>query len=216
MKKTVVALIVAIAVVGLAAPAVAEDTVEVDVTVTVEEIAFLEVIRGSGSMVIDDGSDTFMGNPSSEGTVFNKDDGNLAVVQLSTNYQIDALDITYSKIDQIKDFGSGFYFGRAIGEDTGNILGVWPQAGVLDEDGTITGGGGGIFLHDSGAVDTPVQVTGPHRTEDPDGGFGPGTHQIGIGVSTGWDRTRSAVGEPELAVPDDYVIDMDVTIVPEL
>ena len=211
MLSRLYAGIAGLALVGFVTPAMAAnvgDPVDVDITVTVEEIAFLEVIEAAGQMTIDDASDSFMGQPSSTGSVFNAAAGQMAVVQLSTNFDVDAIDINFPRINGIRGFSSADYFGEAIGSSTGNTLGVWPQAGYLDGSGNINGGGGGIYFHSGG--NTSFQVTGTHRQND-NNGFGAGVHQFGIGVSTNW--TRTLVGEPEFAEPDDYQIQITASIV---
>jgi hypothetical protein len=199
------------------APAMADtpDTtgpVDFNAEVQVQEIATLEVENGTASMVVDDTNDDFQGQAGSEGSEFNASAGNLAVLKLSTNFTVDAVEIEFPT-----DSGFGppdsdlpsLEFGVATNGD--EQLGVFPQAGVLNDSGDIIGGGGGMFLH--GGEDEPIQVTG--ETRDDDSGFGPGVHRIGVGVSTSWNRDR-VDSDTEFADPGTYTIGMTASIVPNL
>jgi len=63
MKTKYTVSAIALATMGVAAPAMAQETVNIDVQV--QNVAFLETTDSSGSMTIDNDEDTFMGNPSS-------------------------------------------------------------------------------------------------------------------------------------------------------
>ncbi len=209
----------ALAALGLAAPAMAENLYgqgsTVDIEVEVEQIAVLEVESASARMFLDDESDPFMGRGSTGGS-FDAED--LAVLKLSTNFDIDALEVDFPKVrggttadGRIRNFDGSTQFGRAIGRNNGEILGVWPQAGTLSApNGSIIGGGGGIFGNP--ADGNPIQVTGPHRDNDTNG-FGNGVHYFGLGVSTNWTRTTN--DGPMFAEPDVYDITLTATIVPD-
>lgn len=197
---------VALAALGFAAPAMA-NPVTVDIDVVVQQVAELNVLEGSASMTIDDSSESFMGQPSSGGDSF--DAADLAVIQLNTNFDATSVDISYDKVDDIFTFGSGFWFGEAIGADTGNTLGVWPQAGVLDSPtGSVIGGGGGMIGNDSSSATAPLV-----RTNTGGGAFGNGMHYIGLGVSTNWNRVPAS-GPETFAAADTYSIELTATIMP--
>jgi hypothetical protein len=229
MFKTTTLSAAALAAAGFAAPAMAQQNLiydpdsTVDVDVLVERIAVLEVVDGQGKMIIDDDSPSFMGNPSSSGDVFDTSVGDFAELRLSTNFDIESVDFSYDTVRNIRNDptdpsstfnGTGFeVFGRAIGQTSGNVLGVYPQVGVLDGAGNIIGGGGGIFVHDgsSGPLGTrTISVDGPDKSTPT--GFANGTHEFAVGVSTDWSRTR--LTEPQFAVQDTYRITLDATIVP--
>lgn len=196
----------ALAALGFAVPAMA-NPVTVDIDVVVQQVAELNVLAGAASMTIDDSSDTFMGQPSSGGSSF--DAADLAVIQLNTNFDVTSIDITYDKVDDIAGFGTGVWFGEAIGGGTNNTLGVWPQAGVLDSPtGSVIGGGGGMIGNDSSSSTAPIV-----RTNTGGAPFGNGMHYIGLGVSTNWDRVPAA-GPEVFAAPDTYSIELTATIVP--
>ncbi|MCG5532441.1 hypothetical protein LRF89_03185 [Halorhodospira sp. 9621] len=190
---------------GMALPAAAEDAV-VDIDVTVEEIAVLDVITPQGSMVIDDDSDTFMGKPSSEGSVFSGSD--LAVIRLSTNYEVNAIQVDFDRQSGFRQPDSATYFGVAKGNNTDNTLGVWPQIANWDiENQDIPGGGGAMTSH--GGDDQPL-------THNNNGApFGNGEHYFALGVSTNWDRTLDDDDEPLFAAPDTYNIELTATVVPD-
>ncbi|MCG5527332.1 MULTISPECIES: hypothetical protein [Halorhodospira] len=187
---------------GMALPAAAEDAV-VEIDVTVEEIAVLDVIRSQGSMVIDDDSDTFMGNPSSGGSVFSGED--LAVIRLSTNYDVNAIEVDFDRLDGFRQPDSSTYFGVATGTTLGNTLGVWPQIANWDNDTQNIPSGGSSMTTHSGS-DEPL-------THDTGAPFGNGQHYFALGVSTNWDRTL--LGEPEFAAPDTYNIELTATVIPD-
>ena len=189
--------VAALATAGLAAPAMAAETVNVNVQV--EEIAVLSTTQASATMIIDDNQDGFMGNPTS---VAKDNFGNVAAVQLETNFSVDAVrfDWDTSGTGVVPEYDDAW--AAAIGSGTGNILAVLPQASILDgENGSFVGGGGSAVF----GSNTQIDVTGP---------FGNGTHYFGIGVSTNWGNTMP--GQPEFAVPDTYEAEFEATIVPTL
>ena len=228
MIRTYTASALALAAASLAAPAMAQtniiydpDPATVDVNVEVQDIAILEVLDDDGNMVIDDNSDTFMGNPSSSGTTFDTNVGDFAELRLLTNFTVDSVDFTYDTVRNIRNDptdpsstfnGTGFEnFGRAIGQSNGNVLGVYPQVGVVDSTGGIIGGGGGIFAHDGspgGTAPRTISVDGPDRSTPT--GFANGTHEFAVGVSTNWSRTR--LTEPQFAEPDTYTLTIEAVI----
>jgi len=199
---------------AFAGPAMAAETVNIDVVV--QNIAFLETTDASGQMTIDNQDDTVMGNPSSSGSAWPGDAAaNWAEIKLSTNHTVQGIDINFPRTNGIKNFGSADYFGKAIGVGSGDTLGVWPHAGVLGSNGEIGGDVAGkgqgqcVWLHDGS--NTSLQLMGDCR-ENGATGLGNGMHDIAIGVSTNWDRTL--VGEPTFASPDTYSIAMTATIIP--
>ncbi|MBK5942661.1 hypothetical protein [Halorhodospira halophila] len=187
---------------GMALPAAAEDAV-VEIDVTVEEIAVLDVIRSQGSMVIDDDSDTFMGTPSSDGSVFSG--GDLAVIRLSTNYDVGAIQVDFERQSGFRQPDPSTYFGVAKGNNTDNTLGVWPQIANWDDESQNIPSGGGSMTSHSGS-DVPLN-------HDRDAPFGNGQHYFALGVSTNWDRTLPE--EPEFAAPDTYNIELTATVIPD-
>ncbi|MFN4273246.1 MAG: hypothetical protein ACK4F5_10570 [Aliihoeflea sp.] len=199
------------------------DPAVVTVNVLVQEISFLQVVQASGSMIIDDTEDTMQGQPSSGGSVFNASTGNYALVRLNTNFVVDAIRGDYTKINGIRNRdhpnypaanatfdGTAFeWFGEAIGQNTGGILGVFPGAGLVDEATmNIIGGGGGMAMNIGGS-----QVDGFIRNGPNAGNFGPGSHLVAIGAATNWSRTP--VSSPTLfAEPDTYSMAITLTVVP--
>jgi hypothetical protein len=199
------------------APAMADepnttDPVNFNAEVKVQQIAELEVEDATASMVVDNPQDSFQSQPET-GSQFNASDGNLAVLKLRTNFQVDAVEIDF---ETESGFGppdsdvTNAQFGVAKNEE-GEKLGVFPQAGVLKDNGDIIGSSNGIFLHRG--KDEPLQVTG--KTRQDDSGFGPGVHRIGVGVSTSWNRDKVS-SETEFAEPGTYTIGMTASIVPKL
>ncbi|WP_397543757.1 hypothetical protein [Roseovarius salis] len=177
----------------------------VAIDVTVEEIAILEVRENEGAMRIDDSSLTFMGNPSSEGSVFNTADGDHAGIALRTNTCLDFVVLEFPRATGFRGAPPGIYLGAATGQGTGNTLGVWPEAYVVDTaTGTLDTPGG---AHDGS--DSDLLVRGPDGTQAE---FCNGVHEIALGVRTGWDLTLQS--EQPLAPPDTYLIPMTGTLVP--
>jgi hypothetical protein len=199
---------ITLAAVGMAAPAIAAETVDVDIEV--QSIAFLETTDTSGFMVIDDSADTVMGNPSSGNSLFPGDPGaDYAEIKLSTNVDVAGIDVDFPRTNGIKNFSSADYFGVATcttpttcGTTT---LGTFPQVGVLTgAGGGLVGPGNTMQVHDGS--NTSLEV-------DNDGvAFGNGEHWLAIGVSTNWDRTL--VGEPTFAQPGTYSMTLTATIIP--
>lgn len=212
---------VALASLGFALPVMASETVNIDVTV--QEIAELTVANPTGTMVIDSTTDSFMGNPSSSGSVFNNATSTLAEIRLDTNYDIDNIEVSFptvrggNALGRVRGFDNTTYFGRATNIDANaasQTLGVWPQAGVLDgPGGTIVGGGGSMQTNP--ADGNAIYVTNAIGN-DVSGGvgaqipFGNGTHYIGLGVSTNWTNTLN--GEPVFAEPGTYAIELTAMI----
>ncbi len=211
----------------LAAPAMADETVDIDIIV--QDIAVLSVTKASGEMIIDNTDDTTMGNPSSAGSTDGPANGDWAEVQLQTNYDVDAVRFTFPFTADIRNDpvgnpnstfnGTNFmWFGKAENAD-GKILGVFPQAGVVGSDGKIGGdsplGGRGqcIWGHDA-ANKGPLDVKGECRTGGATG-LSNGVHNIAVGVATNWGNTPKT--QPEIFAPaGTYTITMEATIVPEL
>ena len=211
----------------LTAPAMADETVDIDIIV--QDIAVLSVTEASGQMIIDDTSDTTMGNPSSTGNSEGPANGNWAEVQLLTNYDVDAVRFTFPFTKDIRNDpvgnpnstfnGTSFmWFGEAENAD-GKILGVFPKAGVVGSDGTIGGDvadkgfGQCVWGHDA-ANKGPLDVKGECRENGPNG-LSNGVHNIAVGVATNWGNTPKT--QPEIFAPaGTYTITMEATIVPEL
>lgn len=215
MRRITTAL-AALTAMGMTVPAMAQNLYydgaagAVDIDVEVEEIAYLNVVNGTGSMVIDDDQDSFMGNPSSDGSVTDAVGGTLATIQLLTNFNIDAIRVNFDRVTGLRNFGTSAFFGEAIGVNSGNTLGVWPQIGSVDP-ATGTTSGQRLTSHDGS--NTPLEITGAFHAGT-QSGFAAGTHDFALGVSTNWDRTLP--GEPEFAEPDTYQIQLTATIVPTL
>jgi len=209
MLKKITVGVSALAMTAFAGSAMASP-VTVDIDVVVQNIAELNVLTGAASMTIDDSSDTFMGQPSSTGSSF--DAADLAVIQLNTNFDVSSINISYPKTNGIggdHTLGLSGWFGQAIGSVSGNTLAVWPQACVLPgATGGCVGGGGGMIGNDSSSP-----VSSIVRTNTGGGAFGNGTHFIGLGVSTNWDRVPAA-GPEVFAAPDTYSIQLTATIFP--
>lgn len=204
--STASALCAAVMLPGLAAANVSynPDPAVVTINVVVQPVAVLSVVDGTASMTIDDPSDTYMGQPSSGGSSFDAADS--AVLRLETNVDVDSINFTYPKVNTIQNFDSDTWFGRAIGQNTSRVLGVWPQAGVLDSPtGSVIGGGGGMVTNDDSSETAPLV-----RPNAGGGAFGVGVHYIAAGVSTNWDRVPDGEG---FAVPDTYAITLTATIV---
>jgi len=186
-----------------ATPALAELLTRIDVVV--EEIAILQIREADGSMRIDDASLTFMGNPSSEGSVVDTALGDLAAIGLLTNVCLDFVVLQFPRATGFRNAPPGSHLGTAIGQSTGNTLGVWPEAYTIN---TVTGLLDGTdHAHDG--TDRDLLVRGPDGTEDQ---FCNGTHEIALGVRTGWDLTLQS--EQPLAPPDTYIIPLRGTLVP--
>lgn len=183
----------------------AADLTTLDVNIVVEEIAILLVLDAEGGMVIDDGSVTIMGNPSSQGSVLDTIDGDYAVVALLTNVCLDTVLVEFVRASDFRNTAPGSFLGVATGQDSGNLLGVWPRAFRVDNlNGNLIQPG---FAHEG--VDDDLVVRGP---DGADHQFCNGVHRIALGVTAGWDTTSP--GEPEFAVPDTYVIPLVGTLVP--
>ena len=204
----------ALAALGLAAPAMAEnlydDDVTVDIEVEVQQIATLEVEAATARMVIDDDNDNFMGNPTSGGNDFS----NVASVKLATNFDVDSIRFSFDDIDgsvpgpQSNQQGNyNAAWTEAFGDAGSNTraqgsLAVLPQGVLLDgPGGNMVGntffGAGAIDVTNSGAP------------------FGNGVHYAGIGVSTNWGNTFDSQGL-DFAEQDLYVAEFDATIVPSI
>jgi hypothetical protein len=221
MLNKLTAGIVALGAVGFASSAMAAANltpVTVDLDVVVQEIAVLQVVNGTGSMIIDDHQDSLQGQPSSGASVYNAGTGKYATMRLNTNFDVGSISITYPKISNIRRDenaawpadGSAdptFWFGKA--EGPGGILGVWPTAGIVDETtgDIINATGGGLIGNNPASEDAPLVRTNTGGTA-----FGAGTHQIALGLSTRWSRTP--VGAPLFAAPGTYAIELTATIVP--
>mgnify|MGYP006285262955 CR=1 FL=1 len=182
------------------------DPTDARVDVRVEEIAILEVRESEGVMRIDDSSLTFMGNPSSQGSLFDTDDGDHAAIALYTNTCLDFVVLEFPRATGFRNVAPGVVLGTAIGQTTGNTLGVAPEAYLADPATGLLDTAGGA-AHDGS--DSDLLVRGPNGTLDQ---FCNGIHRIALGVRTGWDLTLTS--EQPLAPPDTYVIPMTGTLVP--
>lgn len=216
MLKKMTVGVSALAMMGFAGSAMAQANLigspaTVDIDIIVEEVAELVVINSNATMIIDDTSDSFMGTTST-GSSF--DAADLAVLQLNTNFDVSSIDITYDKVNNIRDFGAATWFGEAVlaGGSSANaneVLGVWPQAGILSgATGSIIGGGGGMAGNDASS-----DTIGVVRTNTGGGAFGNGSHYIGLGVSTNWDRVPASASNT-FAAAGTYNIALTATIVP--
>lgn len=208
----------ALAALGLAAPAVAQTNLygspaTVDIDVVVQNIAILTVTDPSAIAIVDSSGDLFMPNPSSLGS----DMTNFASVRLQTNFEVDALQVDFPRMNGIRNQSSATWFGRAecsapsaCGDTT--AIGVWPQIGQISGGSTS---GQALWSHSGGNV--ALVAEGPHR-EDCQilniCGFPNGTHDMALGVAANWDRTLT--GEPQFASPGTYEITLTTTIVPSL
>ncbi len=175
---------------------------EIKINITVQEIAELAVINDVGSMVVDDTSYTFMGNPSSDGDKYCIEDGQLAVIEMRNNFHVDAIQISYENAQ----FDSK-WLGVARGAETGHSLGVRPGGGYLIEDDTLSA----LYKNNHYSSDAFFYIKGPTMSGS---GFSPGMHRFGLGVKTLWSWTFQ--GEPEYARPDTYSITLTATIIPQL
>ena len=178
---------------------------EVEIDLAVESVAILEVIQAEGEMLIDDGSFSFMGLPSSEGSIDNVTVGNLAQMRLMTNFCLDFVVLEFPRRTGFRNTTAGTYLGAAIGNQTGRTLGVLPRAfWVNPADGMLHQPG---FVH--GGSDDELLVRGPDGTNEQ---FCNGIHVLGLGVETDWASTLQ--NEPEFIAPDTYVIPIMGTLVP--
>lgn len=196
----------AVAALASALPAQAQwQEAQVEIEVTVEPIAILVVIEGEGEMLIDDTSFTFMGLPSSEGSVENITVGSLAQMRLLTNVCLDFMLLDFPRASGFRNAVPGAFLGVATGEDTGRTLGVWPRVHWIDpSDGLLHQPG---FTHDGSNDD--LVVRGPDGVNDQ---FCNGIHELGLGVETDW--TTTLLAEPEFIAPDTYTIPLTGTLVP--
>jgi len=181
------------------------EQVEARIDVVVQEIAILDVRESEGAMRIDDASLTFMGAPSSEGSVFDTAQGDHAGIALSTNFCLDLMVLEFPRATGFRSVPSGSHLGAAIGQGTGNTLGVWPEVYIVDTATGLLDTPGGA--HDGS--DSDLLVRGPDGAED---AFCNGIHEIALGVRTGWDLTLQS--QQPLAPPDTYLIPMTGTLVP--
>lgn len=187
---------------------------DVVIEVVVEEIAELEVTNETATMTIDDSSGSFMGNPSSSLNDFT----NVATLELRSNFDVDAVDFFYPTQNNIAFFGGGGNPGRAgaatcVGTCNGStVIGVQPQASPTVLTGQSVYFGDNTF--DPGNNEGRLRVSGTNRTTDNSGGLPAGATEIGIGVSTEWDRTLS--GEPEFAGAGTYSITFTAVVVPTI
>lgn len=212
LKKLSIGL-AALATCGFAGQAFAAD---VEVHILVEDIAFLVVENDTGNMIIDDGSDTAMGHPSSGGSLLNiNSPADYALVRLNTNHNISYVQGDFDTVDNIRNIGhvdwpadtavhSGIYqwFGKAIGQSDSQTLGVYPFLATVNEG---TGALGTLHWHNDPPL---VPQDGDLRSS----AYGNGTHLIAVGVAGQWANTL--VGEPIFAAPQTYVIPITLTIVP--
>lgn len=226
----------ALAAFGFAVPAMAQtnligDGATVNIDITVQEIAILEVLDAAGEMTIDNDADNTMGNTTSElggaitgGPASNRLD-DYAQVRLMTNFQLDSIEIDAPWTNDIRDFtadptgnttfnGSGFdYFAAATGPG-GNTLGVFPQ--VYNSDGFVAGAPYGPL---SGTAGATASIQGTRDASGPNPYVigsanlpANGLKDFAIGVSTNWSRTL--LGEPLFAEPGTYTVILTATMIP--
>ena len=99
----------------------------------------------------------------------------------------------------------GTQLGVAIGQTSGNSLGVWPRVFRVNP-------ATGAFLPDPDVhdgTDNDLAVMGPSGVNDD---FCNGIHKLALGVATAYDITLD--GEQALAPPDTYIIPLTATLVP--
>jgi len=213
MKTKYTVSAIALATMGVAAPAMAQETVDIDVQVM--QVALLEVTQSSATMTIDDNSGPFMGNPSSGGNDFS----NVAKMKLSSNYDVSSIEVDFPRRAN-SQFNGGSSLSTFFGEATcqsgfcstpsgsTTALGVFPAISTLDASGNFMNGGGVQQFHDG--TNTSIVYDGDSGAPSP--GFAAGVTEFGLGVGTKWDRTF--VGEPTFAEPGTYSITLTATIMP--
>ncbi|WP_201168198.1 hypothetical protein [Halorhodospira halophila] len=182
----------------------------VEVAVTVEDVAVLEVGEASGSILISDNLRT--------GWLPDPDADEPGQIRLATNFCVDAIRIDFPRSDAFRDAG-GDFFGEALGISTGHTLGVVPVAAVPDPAGggvnfQAFGGTSQLFgvppeAPLRGGADTPFEVNGHAATG---GDFCAGIHDVYLSVVGKWDVTLP--DEPTFADPDTYRIELTATILP--
>jgi len=210
----------ALAATGVAGPALSAETVNVNISV--ENIAMLEVEAATGSMSLD------VNSPASSMGFSNASDvcgaSNVARLRLNTNYAVDHLRMDFPRVRNIRLDGPNWpnetdsrpqyeWFGRAENSN-GTILGVYPFAAQSDGNGGCNVGwhnGHGNYANSS-STNGVWHVTKGYSSGSPGGQFTNGTHLVEFGVSTDWDDTR--IDQDVFAEPGLYTFAMQATIVP--
>lgn len=181
-----------------ASAALAQPDVDIDLDVVVELIAELEAIDGPNTVVIFDSQSSDWPEPPS---------GGLGRLQLSTDFCITSLTIDFPRVSGLRGDFSSLHYGRAVGQTTGNTLGVKPYI-MVDSRLAIHGSADAQL---PGGPDAAVTLSGLSNDlcPEPDG---PGVYDIFVGLITRWDLTLPA--EPRFAAPDTYSIPITVSIIP--
>jgi hypothetical protein len=198
----------ALAAVGFAGAASAQNSQVLTLNVTVAQIA--ELLIEPGYATADWTMTRFLDQLQGTDDGWTAADG-FAVVRLNTNFPVASVDFTYPKVDNIGTFGPGFWFGRAEGSGAvaGEVLGVWPQAAVIPGADLANGWGGPDNIGNNSSSDTAPLV----RTNAGGGSFGNGTHLIAIGTSSR-PANVPASGPNLFANAGTYSIEVTATINP--
>ena len=197
----------------LAAPAAA-DPAEVTINVTVEQIAILTVLNGTGTKIIDAppaNGGVFMLPESDAINATNINQADIPVVQLETNFPISSMLMDFPRRNGFNRGCSAAnpgatFFGEAVrvGGDSAvdeDVLGVWPQmARVVNAAGDL----GPRTLHNCN--NNPLSFTNAAP-------YGNGVHQFALGVSARWDNTLQTSSN-FFAAPGVYAIELSLTMVP--
>lgn len=215
--------IAALAALGLGAPAAAQNLygqgASVDVSIEVEKIAVLEVVKAEGSMIVDDalgsgdtmGQNRLMGRTSSGPGIepFDGADADYAELRLKTNFTLDHVLFTFLDGEQQPGIDGRDNFGLAVRDggsvaDPDDVLGVVPQACF------VTSGSGGPSLSCMGAT-SPGEIV--RDTGFPDSDIPNGVYDFALGVRANWTYTPSNSAN-QFAAPGTYTLPIEATIVP--
>jgi hypothetical protein len=182
MKK----MLILLAVVALAVPVMAQDTVNLNARVVVQQFAELDVIDNSMRLVLTEPGDGGVGG-------FNGD-GDLAEVTLKSNYDTEIVVTSGSGLMDWNGSGTMFVKGTDV-DDASKVIGIWPNICRAPYDG------GEAFNWQGGTeivMNNEVRPNGSSVIADgiqPTQGF-----NMVIGASSEFDRTPDGTW----ASPGDY------------
>lgn len=172
----------------VAAPAMAQNTADLDVTVTVQNYAALTVTESEIILnLVDDASGT---------AEFDDAGGQYGILELQSNYATQLVVTSGSGLME-SDAAAGNWFVQTENSE-GDLLGVWPQlTDASDVSGQSLFGWDGV----SEAV-----MDGLHRENSGGTGIPAGAHQIAVTVSSQLNRTPDGTWAEEGTYNGDLVV----------